>query len=215
VTVHPDGGIEESQAGIRPRMLKSLIGHGHHEFAGMKQQDAQEFLIWLLSRIQRHGKPTGNVEKTLQSAERGIMTDDDGCGGYLDPTKVFKFAVQQRIQCLGCGGVKYRVDTQDNINISVPDRLRPYYLTYFLGNCSSDSEDAVPEYEPVEFEDCIKTFTAKTEIDLTCSNCQHPRATMANGFISLPDVLIITATRFVLKNWVPTKLGSSISHPPY
>jgi ubiquitin carboxyl-terminal hydrolase 5/13 len=124
VTVHPDGGKEESQIGIRPRMLKSLIGHGHAEFAGMKQQDAQEFFIWLLSRIQRQGKPSGCVEQKLIEAERDVITSENGWGGYVDPTNCFNFAIQQRIQCLGCGGVKYRVDQQDNINISVPDRLR-------------------------------------------------------------------------------------------
>ena len=127
VTVHPDGEKEESQPGIRPSMLKVLIGQGHAEFAGMKQQDAQEFLIWLLSRIQRQGKPTGNVEQALLFAEEEVMSDDhDGWGGFVDPTKCFKFAVQQRIQCLGCGGVKYRVDELDNINIPVPDRVKQY-----------------------------------------------------------------------------------------
>ena len=124
VTVHPDGGKEESQLGIRPQMLKSLIGRGHAEFAGTKQQDAQEFLIWLLSRIQRQGRPTGCVEQKLIEAERQAMTDDNGWGGYVDPTNCFKFAIQQRIQCLGCGGVKYRVDQQDNMNISIPDKLK-------------------------------------------------------------------------------------------
>jgi uncharacterized UBP type Zn finger protein len=124
VTVHPDGAKEESQPGIRPRMLKTLIGAGHAEFAGMKQQDAQEFLIWLLSRIQRDGKPTGFVEQSLLAAEKDIMTDDNAWGEYTDPTKCFKFGVQQRIQCLGCGGVKYRIVEQDNINIAVPDRLK-------------------------------------------------------------------------------------------
>jgi ubiquitin carboxyl-terminal hydrolase 5/13 len=126
VTVHPDGGKEESQVGIRPRMLKTLIGAGHAEFAGMKQQDAQEFLIWLLSRIQREGKPSGCVEQSLLSAEKDRMMDDSAWGGYTDPTKCFKFGVQQRIQCLGCGGVKYRIVEQDNINITVPDHLKPY-----------------------------------------------------------------------------------------
>jgi ubiquitin carboxyl-terminal hydrolase 5/13 len=126
VTVHPDGGKEESQVGIRPRMLKTLIGAGHAEFAGMKQQDAQEFLIWLLSRIQREGKPSGCVEQSLLSAEKDKMMDDNAWGGYTDPTKCFKFGVQQRIQCLGCGGVKYRIVEQDNINITVPDHLKPY-----------------------------------------------------------------------------------------
>ena len=132
MTIHPDGGREESQPGIRPRMLKSLIGHGHAEFAGVKQQDAQEFLIWLLSRIQRQGKPTGLVEQSLQAAEQQVMVTDDGWGGYIDPTKCFKFAVQQRIQCLGCGGVKYRVDIQDNINITIPDRIKTYLPTQLI-----------------------------------------------------------------------------------
>lgn len=127
--MHPDGGIEVSQPGIRPRMLKTLIGAGHAEFAGLKQQDAQEFLIWLLSRIQRQGKPSGCVEQSLLEQEREMMKDEGdengtGWGGYIDPTKCFKFGIQQRIQCLGCGGVKYRVDEQDNINITVPHRIK-------------------------------------------------------------------------------------------
>jgi ubiquitin carboxyl-terminal hydrolase 5/13 len=129
-TVHPDGGVEVSQPGIRPRMLKTLIGAGHPEFAGLKQQDAQEFLIWLLSRIQRQGKPSGCVERQLREAEKNELMNNEsdeigsGWGGYIDPTKCFKFGIQQRIQCLGCGGVKYRVDEQDNITIPVPDRLK-------------------------------------------------------------------------------------------
>jgi len=33
---------------------------------------------------------------------------------------------------------------------------------------------------------------------------------MAYGFVTLPDVLVVTASRFVLKNWVPTKLGITL-----
>jgi len=125
VTIHPDGAKEEIQIGIAPRMLKTLIGQGHPEFAGMKQQDAQEFLIWLVHRIQqRDGKPAGCVEQRLATAEKEAMKDEDGWGGYLDPTNCFKFAVQQRIQCLGCSGVKYRVDQVDNLNFQIPDKLK-------------------------------------------------------------------------------------------
>ena len=109
-------------------MLKSLIGQGHAEFAGMKQQDAQEFLIWLLSRVQRQGKAAGKVQQTLEEGETSLRLEKEGWGGYVDPTRVFRFVVQQRIQCLGCGGVKYRVDEQDNINISIPERLKQYPL---------------------------------------------------------------------------------------
>jgi hypothetical protein len=62
-----------------------------------------------------------------QESRQGGGEDDTtgtGWGGVIDPTKGFKFGMQERIQCLGCGGVKYRVDEQDNINITVPDRLK-------------------------------------------------------------------------------------------
>src|SRR5205085_3410254 len=79
---------------------------------------------------------------------------------------------------------------------------------------TSTEEDIGLEYEDVDFEDCIKTLTAKCEIERTCSQCQHNKATLQNSFITLPDVLIVTAMRFVDKNWVPTKIGIiSISLP--
>jgi len=119
-------------------MLKFLIGQGHAEFAGTKQQDAQEFLIWLLSRVQRAGKPTGTVAERLtleesahnvdQGGDTRMVDEGDiglGWGGIVDPTSIFRFVVQARIQCLGCGGVTYRVEQLDNINIAVPDRLKP------------------------------------------------------------------------------------------
>ena len=59
----------------------------------------------------------------------------------------------------------------------------------------------------MDFEECLKIFTGNAEIDFVCSQCKHPRATLTNGFITLPDVLVVAASRFVLKNWVPTKLG--------
>jgi len=38
--------------GIRPNTLKILIGKGHPEFATKKQQDAQEFFLYLVSLIE-------------------------------------------------------------------------------------------------------------------------------------------------------------------
>lgn len=38
--------------GIRPNSFKLLIGKGHPEFATQKQQDAQEFFLYLVSLIE-------------------------------------------------------------------------------------------------------------------------------------------------------------------
>lgn len=38
--------------GIRPNTFKLLIGKGHPEFATKRQQDAQEFFLYLVSLIE-------------------------------------------------------------------------------------------------------------------------------------------------------------------
>lgn len=38
--------------GIRPNSLKLLVGKSHSEFATKKQQDAQEFFLYLISLIE-------------------------------------------------------------------------------------------------------------------------------------------------------------------
>ena len=45
-------GTEEFyQDGIRPAMFKMLVGKGHPEFSGNKQQDAMEYFHYLLERF--------------------------------------------------------------------------------------------------------------------------------------------------------------------
>ena len=39
--------------GIAPHMFKSLVGKGHAEFSTNHQQDAQEFLLYLLDMIDK------------------------------------------------------------------------------------------------------------------------------------------------------------------
>ena len=43
----------QTQKGIRPIMFKTVIGRGHAEFSSNRQQDASEFLLHLLSNIER------------------------------------------------------------------------------------------------------------------------------------------------------------------
>lgn len=47
------------QAGIRPSTFKALVGKGHVEFSTMKQQDAEEFLGWLVTALRREQKRRG------------------------------------------------------------------------------------------------------------------------------------------------------------
>lgn len=88
------------QSGIAPSMIKALVGKGHAEFSTMRQQDAFEFLLYLIEKID-----------TLPRIEANTI-----------PTDSFRFLAEQRTQCKGCEKVTYKTVEQDNISILVPAR---------------------------------------------------------------------------------------------
>lgn len=95
-------GSEERdfQLGIAPSMLKALLGKGHAEFGTMRQQDAFEFLLFLVEKLNKLQPPSG----------------------HSNPTDSFQFLVEQRTQCLGCQKVSYKTTEQSNISVLVPAR---------------------------------------------------------------------------------------------
>ena len=93
------------QQGLKPSMFKYLIGKGHPEFATMRQQDASEFLLYLLKVLSRLKTPAGR----------------------MDPTEEFRFLLEERLQCLGCKKSRYQVIEQDNLSISLPDHITKQY----------------------------------------------------------------------------------------
>ncbi|KAL9580991.1 MAG: hypothetical protein Q9212_004159 [Teloschistes hypoglaucus] len=168
------------QKGLAPAMLKHLIGRGHEEFSTMRQQDAFELLLHLLKLITRspHSSP---VE---------------------DPVKIFRFVMEQRLQCNSCNKVRYRSDEQDNISIPVPVRRRLRVI-----NSDQPGEKPKDEFEPVTLKECLDIFTGAEEVELTCPACNSKAGfTKRSLFKTFPDVLAVNARRFELVNWVPTKL---------
>ncbi|BDD63817.1 hypothetical protein MAP00_008675 [Monascus purpureus] len=181
INASPDSPEVPHQKGIAPTMFKHLVGRCHEEFSTMRQQDAFEFLLHLfkLVSLSRH-------------------TDKQ-----LNPIQSFRFLVEQRLQCMSCNKVRYRVDEQDNISIPVPARRFP---------CADDpslSNDKAPVdlFEPVTLQECLDNFTAEEIVELNCPSCGSKDGFRKRSlFKSLPQQLVINARRFELINWVPTKL---------
>lgn len=173
------------QRGLAPAMLKHLIGRGHAEFSTMRQQDAFELLMHLLKLISRsqHVAP------------------------QKDPVDAFRFAMEQRLQCVGCKRVRYRIDEQENISIVVPIRRIPKDSQMDLTDSSGkEKEQEKEEFESVTLKECLEIFTAEELVELTCSACGSKDGfTKRSLFKTFPAVLAVNARRFELVNWVPTK----------
>lgn len=113
-----------------------------------------------------------------------------------DPTKAFQFVMEQKLQCLHCKRVKYSTHQQDNISIPVPVRKMP-----------QETSESTAEYEPVTLTECFDIFTAEEVVELRCTACESKEGFSKKSlFKTFPDVLAVNAQRFVLVNWVPTKV---------
>jgi ubiquitin carboxyl-terminal hydrolase 5/13 len=113
--------------------------------------------------------------------------------------------MEQRLQCLNCKRVRYRSDEQDNISVPVP--LKKIVNTETGVEKATDAAK-VDEYEPVTLKECLDSFTAQEIVELTCSACGSKDGFSKRSlFRTFPDVLAVNARRFVIVNWVPTKVN--------
>ncbi|KAF3492046.1 ubiquitin carboxyl-terminal hydrolase 14 [Arthroderma uncinatum] len=163
------------QHGISPSMFKHLIGRGHPEFSTMRQQDAFELLLHLF--------------KIISVSPHSTQTPN--------PVESFRFAVEQRLQCTSCRKVRYKVDEQDNISVTVP-AIR---LNHFMPGPGTDKM-----WETVPLKTCIDMFTREENVELTCSGCGNKNFSKRSLFKTLPQNLVVNARRWEVVNYVPMKL---------
>ncbi|KAG4305779.1 hypothetical protein PORY_000689 [Pneumocystis oryctolagi] len=172
------GSLEENyENAIAPSMFKALVGKNHSEFSTMKQQDSFEFLLHFLKVISQQNRSSSS----------------------FDPTSVFRFRLEQRLQCLSCKRVRYSSYEQDNISLALPTKE------------NSNDEDIPNE---ITLEECLDLFTNNENIAYSCKSCgQKEGAIRRNLFSTFPEIFIINVQRFELINWVPKKLDVSIIFP--
>jgi ubiquitin carboxyl-terminal hydrolase 5/13 len=129
------------QEGVRPAGFKALVGKGHEEFSTMRQQDSEEFFTHLLKVLRR------SLKKSSTPAANS------------DPTTVFSFGMEQRLQCGDCKKVRYRVDGTDVVSVAVPAVEK-----------SKDAGGKV-SYEGVLLTDCLDSLLGVEALEYTCPSC--------------------------------------------
>lgn len=142
----------------------------------MRQQDSEEFFTHLLMVLRRHAKKTSGMPNH-------------------DPTEVFAFGMEQRLECGECHRVRYRVDGTDVVSVPVPAR-----------ETGKDAEGRT-QYAEVALGECLDILTGTEALEYMCPGCQkRVIATKRSRFATFPQVLMVHAKKFQLVNWVPTKL---------
>ncbi|KAJ7766902.1 hypothetical protein B0H16DRAFT_1412848 [Mycena metata] len=186
---HPAHGVNTAsndpvfQEGLRPTGFKALIGKGHEEFSTMKQQDSEEFLGHLVTVLRRDAH-----KFKVRSAD--------------DPTSIFTYGMEQRLQCGVCNKVSYRIDAMDVLSVPVP-----------AVETGKDA-DGKTLYTPIPLVACLDAVLTPEALEYGCPSCgTGVNALKQSRFASFPEVLVVHAKKFQLVNWVPTKLDIPLILP--
>ncbi|XP_065877757.1 ubiquitin carboxyl-terminal hydrolase 14 [Euphorbia lathyris] len=190
----------DKQVGIPPRMFKAVIAASHPEFSSMRQQDALEFFLHFLDQVKRI----------------------NGGNPALDPSRSFKFGIEERISCTS-GKVAYnrRLDYILSLNIPLHEATNKEELAAFQklkagvpeGKNVSSEEIVRPR---VPLEACLANFSAPEEIEDFYSTALRSKTTAQKtaGLTSFPDYLVLHMRKFVMEEgWVPKKLDVYIDVP--
>ncbi|CAI1911808.1 hypothetical protein SEUBUCD646_0D02690 [Saccharomyces eubayanus] len=115
--------------GIKPSAFKKCIGQNHEEFSSNRQQDAMEFLTFL-----------------LDSLDRKFFSDNSA--GASNPNDLMRFMMEDRLQCNKCGKVKYSYEPAEAIQLplkendesqDVLERIKAYFdgqtIEFKCANC--------------------------------------------------------------------------------
>lgn len=87
------GRYSKPDSGIKPTMFKSIVGKDHPEFKTNKQQDAMEFLVYLLDQVDK---------------QIGVEVNHP-----------FRFKLTTKVLCMGCEKGTVRDEVVDNLTVQL------------------------------------------------------------------------------------------------
>uniref|UniRef100_A0AAQ4Q4H6 Ubiquitin carboxyl-terminal hydrolase n=1 Tax=Gasterosteus aculeatus aculeatus TaxID=481459 RepID=A0AAQ4Q4H6_GASAC len=193
-------GHKHQQKGVSPRMLKALVSRGHPEFSSNRQQDAHEFLQHMVNLVERNS------------------------AGSENPSDVFRFLVEERVQCCQTRRVRYTQRVDYCIQLPAPIEAatnREELVAYETKRREAEENMQAPP-DPVTaripFTACLQAFTEPENVpDFWSSALQAKSAGVKTSrFSSFPEYLVLQIKKFTFGvDWVPKKLDLAIDVPDF
>lgn len=170
---------EHYPQGIKPRSFKKCIAGSHEEFCSGRQQDAMEFLSYMIGQL--------DTKYFNKVASQSGSADDT----MTNPNDLFRFSMEDRLQCQNCGKVKYTYGTEEALQVPLVE---------------DDSAQALVERLGVYF--------GGETLEFTCPSCkEHTLADKRMRMKTFPDTLVVSPVRVKLVNWAPVKTSNELSVP--
>lgn len=176
----PASGTEDANdvGGICPRLLKNTFAGHHPEFSTGSQQDAQEYLVFFLEKLQQYVCLPDDVKAAI---------------GGTHPASLFNLKLEQRTSCYRCKKVKYKTEEDSCLSVAVPVDQQVMASVSVQNALLPEQDKTRPTYELSE---CINVALGTTRVDCRCEAC-GAMTTYANRLRleSFPDILPVFIKR--------------------
>ncbi|XP_035213642.1 ubiquitin carboxyl-terminal hydrolase 3-like isoform X2 [Stegodyphus dumicola] len=192
-----------SKSAISPESLFAVIWKVVPRFRGYQQQDAHEFLRYMLDRLHMEllnilPYPRDNNAFFIGAKGKATIV-----------TTIFGGILQNEVTCLVCGTESKKHDPFLDLSLDIPHHaiIKP--------SSNKSKEEEVPS---IQLLDCLSSFTeleelADSELYL-CHSCKcKQRSTKRFWIRRLPNVLCLHLKRFRWNNFFRTKLDNYIDFP--
>uniref|UniRef100_A0A8C1FIW6 Ubiquitin carboxyl-terminal hydrolase n=1 Tax=Cyprinus carpio carpio TaxID=630221 RepID=A0A8C1FIW6_CYPCA len=184
-----------SQTAFSPDALFYVIWKIMPSFRGYQQQDAHEFLRYLLDHLHREmqGSKNGSPSPTLNGTSTIV-------------TSVFGGILQNEVYCLICGTESRKFDPFLDLSLDIPSQFR-----------IKTRKDQEPG-PTCTLNDCLRSFTDLEELDETelymCHKCKKRQKSTKKFWIQkLPKVLCLHLKRFHWTAFLRNKIDTYVEFP--
>ncbi|XP_051898378.1 ubiquitin carboxyl-terminal hydrolase 3 isoform X4 [Pristis pectinata] len=199
-----------SQTAFCPESLFYVIWKIMPNFRGYQQQDAHEFMRYLLDHLHLELQRSYNGMTTsfILPDSSSISSSSKCCinGVSTVVTNIFGGILQNEVNCLICGTESRKFDPFLDLSLDIPSQFR---------NKRSKNQDNGPV---CTLRDCLRSFTDLEELDETelymCHKCKKRQKSTKKFWIQkLPKVLCLHLKRFHWTAYLRNKIDTYVEFP--
>uniref|UniRef100_A0A671UNU6 Ubiquitin carboxyl-terminal hydrolase n=1 Tax=Sparus aurata TaxID=8175 RepID=A0A671UNU6_SPAAU len=204
-------GCAGNQSAFSPDSLFYAIWKIMPSFRGYQQQDAHEFMRYLLDHLHRELQYSRNGASHPVSPQDGVRlsTAEGKCcinGTASVVTSNFGGILQNEVNCLICGTESRKFDPFLDLSLDIPSQFR-----------QKRSKDQEPG-PTCTLRDCLHSFTDLEELDETelyyCHKCKKRQKSTKKFWIQkLPKVLCLHLKRFHWTAFLRNKVDTYVEFP--
>uniref|UniRef100_A0A4W6DGX5 Ubiquitin carboxyl-terminal hydrolase n=1 Tax=Lates calcarifer TaxID=8187 RepID=A0A4W6DGX5_LATCA len=200
-----------NQTAFSPDSLFYAIWKIMPSFRGYQQQDAHEFMRYLLDHLHRelqYGRNGASLPVSPQDGVRLSTAEGKCCinGTASVVTSIFGGILQNEVNCLICGTESRKFDPFLDLSLDIPSQFR-----------QKRSKDQEPG-PTCTLRDCLRSFTDLEELDETelyyCHKCKKRQKSTKKFWIQkLPRVLCLHLKRFHWTAFLRNKVDTYVEFP--